>query len=149
MSTERLQKRADVAALYQQGLQALAFEIRVAMQAIASNSLPTLEASVAKQETLCATLLKLAGRLEQELGSSELPESRGSFPDGAFPAGAVEQRAVATCRAVYELNTQYASLLKHSGRSIALLSSLCRSRAGHFPEARRSPVKRQTWSCEV
>ena len=141
MSTERLQKRADVAALYQQQLQALAFEIRVAMQAIASNSLATLEASVAKQETLCAALLKLASRLEGELRAAE----RGS----SFPDGAVEQRAVATCKAVQELNMQYASLLKHSGRSIALLSSLCRSRTGHFPEARRSTVKRQTWSCEV
>ena len=141
MGTERLQKRADLAGLYQQQLQALAFEMRVAMQAIASNSLSTLEASVAKQEMLCHALLKLSARLQQESRPSDLGPS--------FPADPVEKRTAAAGKALRELNTQYASLLKHSGRSIALLSSLCRSYTGHFPEVRRTMVKRQTWSCEM
>lgn len=140
MSTERLQKRADVAALYQQQMQALAFELRVAMQAIAANSLASLEASVAKQETLCAALLKLARRLEEEARVQ---------PRLSFPEAPVEQRVVATMKSLHEVNTQYASLLKHSGRSIALLSSLCRSHTGHFPQDRRATVKQQTWSCEA
>ena len=141
MNTERLHTRADLAGLYQQQLQALAFEMRVAMQAIASNSLPTLEASVAKQEMLCHALLKLSTRLQQE--------ARTTTSGPAFPADQVEQRAAATARSLQELNAQYASLLKHSGRSIAMLSSLCRSYSGQFPEVRRTTVKRQTWSCEM
>ena len=141
MVTETLEERSLLAASYQQQLQALAYEMRVAMQAIASNSLQTLEASVAKQEMLCAALLKLAGRLEEELRS---PESKRPFPDAP-----VEQRVINTSRAVQDLNSQYASLLKHSGRSIALLSSLCRSHTGQFPEVHRTAVKRQTWSCEM
>ena len=141
MATETLEERSLVAASYQQQLQALAFEIRVAMKAIASNSLQSLEASVAKQEILCAALLKLAGRLEGELRSTE---SRRPFPNSP-----VEQRVISTTKAVQDLNSQYASLLRHSGRSIALLSSLCRSHSGQFPEVHRTPVKRQTWSCEM
>ena len=141
MSSERLQTRADLAGIYQQQLQALAYEMRVAMQAIASNSLPALEASVAKQEMLCHVLLKLSKRLQQDADSSA--------SDSAFPADPVEQRAAATARSLGELNTQYASLLKHSGRSIALLSSLCRSYTGQFPQERRARTKQQTWSCEM
>lgn len=140
MATELLQKRADIAALYQQQMQALAFELRVAMQAISSNSLAAFEASVAKQETLCAALVKLARRLEEELSA---------HPARPFPEEPAEQRAIATSKTLQELNTQYASLLKHSGRSLALLSSLCRSHTGHFPEGRRSMVKQQTWSCQA
>ena len=142
MNSECLQTRAELAGIYQQQLQALAFEMRVAMQAIASNSLPVLEASVAKQEMLCHGLLKLCKRLQQDAGAP------GS--EGAFPSDPVEERAAATARSLRELNTQYASLLKHSGRSIAMLSTLCRSYTGQFPhQERRSLAKQQTWSCEM
>jgi hypothetical protein len=44
---------------------------------------------------------------------------------------------------------QYAALLKHSGRSIALLVSLCRTHTGQLPETGLSRSKCQTWSCEI
>ena len=142
MNSDRLQTRAELANAYQQQLQALGYEIRVAMQAIASNSLEKLEDSVATQQVLSTELAKLAKRLSEQLNSSEHALQ-------AFPSGPVEEKVHSTGRAIHELNAQYSSLLKHSGRSIALLSSLCRSHAGQFPEARGARLKRQTWSCHM
>ena len=142
MNSERLQTRAGLAHAYQQQLQALSFEIRVAMQAISSNSLDTLEDSVATQQVICNELTKLARRLSEQLTAS----ANVLQP---FPSGPVEEKVQSTSRALHDLNAQYASLLKHSGRSIALLSSLCRSHTGQFPEVRGTGLKRQTWSCHM
>lgn len=142
MNSERPQTRAELASAYQQQLQALGYEIRVAMQAIASNSLDKLEDSVATQQVLTGELTKLAARLSEQLSSPEHALQ-------AFPFGPVEEKVQSTGRAIHELNAQYSSLLRHSGRSIALLSSLCRSHAGHFPESRGTSLKRQTWSCTM
>ena len=142
MNSGQHQTRAELANAYQQQLQALGYEIRVAMQAIVSNSLEALESSVASQQVISNQLAKLAKRLSEQLNSTDnLPE--------AFPSGPVEEKVQTTGRAIHELNAQYAALLKHSGRSIALLSSLCRSHAGQFPEARGTGLKRQTWSCHM
>ena len=142
MNSERSQTRAELANAYQQQLQALGYEIRVAMQAIASNSLDKLEDSIASQQVLTSELTKLAARLSDQLSSPEHAME-------AFPSGPVEEKVQSTGRAIHELNAQYSSLLRHSGRSIALLSSLCKSHAGHFPESRGTALKRQTWSCTM
>ena len=142
MNSGQHQTRAELANAYQQQLQALGYEIRVAMQAIVSNSLEALESSVAKQQVLSNELTKLSTRFSEHLNSPE------TAPE-AFPSGPVEEKVHSTGRAIHELNAQYAALLKHSGRSIALLSSLCRSHTGQFPEARGTGLKRQTWSCHM
>jgi len=142
MNGEALQKRDQLSSSYLQQLQALAFELSVAMDAIASNALSRFQESVAKQEMLCAGLVTMANSVSEGLQTSEpalLPHIDT----------AVELKIRATSEAIRELNLQYAALLKHSGKSIALLLSLCRSHTGRFQEAHGPRLKHQTWSCEM
>jgi hypothetical protein len=112
------------------------------MDAIAGNALSTLEESVAKQEIICARLSAMAKSADVSLRS--LPVSIPRCLDGS-----VEFKIVTASAAIRTLNLQYASLLKHSGRSIRLLTSLCRSHSGQIQEDRGHRLKRQTWSCEM
>jgi hypothetical protein len=143
MNDKELQDHDQLAATYLQQLQALAFEISVAMDAIARNAITSFQESVAKQEMLCAVLANLANTIGAPVGS----------PEQLLPLGlsdnSVARKIRATTTAIQDLNLQYAALLKHSGRSIALLVSLCRTHTGQFQEAGLSRLKRQTWSCEM
>ena len=142
MNEKAIQAHDQLAAAYLLQLQTLAFEISVAMDAIASNALASFQESVAKQEMLCGGLANMANTISKTVRSSEQPLL-------VLSDSSVEPRIRATSEAIRELNLQYAALLKHSGRSIALLLSLCRSHTGQFQEARGPRSKRQTWSCEM
>jgi hypothetical protein len=127
---------------YLQQLQALAFEISVAMDAIATNALSRFQESVAKQEMLCASLATMTNSVGDGFKTSQ---------PVLHPCAdtAVGLRIRVARGAISDLNLQYAALLRHSGKSIALLISLCRSHTGQFMEARGPRLKRQTWSCEM
>ena len=142
MNQETLHERDRVANAYLQQLQTLALEISIAMDAIAANALPRFQESVAKQEMLCASLATMANTVSEGFRLSEQPLL--SCIDSA-----VELKIRSTSGAIRELNLKYAALLKHSGRSIALLISLCRSHTGRFQEARGPRLKHHTWSCEM
>jgi hypothetical protein len=142
MNDKAVQTHDQLAAAYLQELQALAFEISVAMDAIAANAIISFQESVAKQEMLCAVLATMANTMSEKIrlsGQAKLFLSDGS----------VERKIQATSGAIRELNLQYAALLKHSGRSIALLVSLCRTHTGQHQEAGGPRSKRHTWSCEM
>jgi hypothetical protein len=142
MNQGTLQMRDQIAANYLQQMQELASEISVAMEAIAANKLPKLQESVARQEMLCAGLASMANTVSEGVRSPETPSRTGIDPS-------IERKIQAAGSAIRELNLQYAALLRHSGKSIALLSLLCNSHAGRFQEARGPRLKRQTWSCEM
>jgi len=137
-----LQSRDQIAASYLQQMQELASEISVAMDAIAANTLSRFQESVARQEMLCAGLASMANAVSEGFRSSETPLLSSIDPS-------VERKIRAAGSAIRELNLQYAALLKHSGKSIALLSLLCSSYTGRFQEARGPRLKHQTWSCEM
>ncbi len=142
MNDEPLRTQDQVAANYLQQLQALAFEIAVATDAIAANALPSLQESVAKQEMLCSSLASMANALSEGLRSSDQPSHSGIDP-------AFKLKIRAATETLQQLNLKYAALLKHSGKSIALLILLCTSHSGQFPEARGLRSKQQTWSYVV
>jgi hypothetical protein len=142
MKDEAVSTRNELAAAYLRQLQALACEISVAMDAIAANALPRLQESVANQEMLCASLATMVNTVSEGVHSSDQPSLPNVDKD-------VDQKIRTTRRAILELNLQYAALLKHSSRTVALLSSLCRSHAGQIQEARGPRLKYQTWSCEM
>lgn len=142
MNEEALQKRDQIAATYLQEMQELAFEIKVAMDAISSNTLSRFQESVARQEMLCASLVSMVNTVGEGFRSSEQPLRSGLEPS-------VEVKIRTASGALRDLNLQYAALLKHSGRTIALLALLCRSHSGQFQEARGPRLKHQTWSCEM
>jgi hypothetical protein len=142
MNDKAPQTHDQLAAAYLQQLQALAFEISVAMDAIAAHALTSFQESVAKQEMLCGVLANMANTISEKVRSSEQPLL-------VLSDSSVERRIRATSEAIRGLNLHYAALLKHSGRSIAILASLCRSHTGQFQEARGLRSKRQTWSCEM
>ena len=142
MNEEAIQTHDQLAAAYLLQLQTLAFEISVAMDAIAANALTSFQESVAKQEMLCGVLANMANTITKRVRSSAQPIL-------FLSDSSVESRIRATSEAIRELNLQYAALLRHSGRSIAILASLCRTHTGEFQEARGPRSKRQTWSCEM
>ena len=137
-----LQKHDQLASRYLQQLQALELELTAAMNAIAANTLSGFQESVAKQEMLCAGLVTTANLVSEELRTSA-PAPLPSIDT------AIELKIRATSESIRELNLQYAALLKHSGKSIALLISLCRSHTGRSQEAHGPGLKHQTWSCEM
>jgi hypothetical protein len=141
MQQEVSQTRDQLAAAYLEQLQTLAVEIDVAMGAIATNALANFQESVAKQEMLCASLAMMASVV-----------GKGFLSDLSLPPlldVTIEAKIRAMTDAIRTLNLQYAALLKHSGRSIALLASLCRSHTGNAQEAPGTKSKQQTWSCEM
>jgi len=142
MNEVAIQTHDQLAAAYLLQLQTLAFEISVAMDSIAANALTSFQESVAKQEMLCGVLANMANTIRKTVRSSEQPLL-------FLSDSSVEPRIRATSEAIRELNLRYAALLRHSGRSIAILASLCRTHTGQFQEARGPRSKRQTWSCEM
>jgi hypothetical protein len=142
MNNKAFQTSDQLAATYLQHLQALASELSIAMDAIAGNAITRFQESVAKQEILCSVLATMAHTI------SETARLSGQ-PSLVVTDVSVEQNIQTTSRAISQLNLQYAALLRHSGRSIALLVSLCRSHTGQHLEAGGSRSKRQTWSCEM
>ncbi len=142
MNNQAGQTHDQLAAAYLLQLQALAFEISMAMDAIADNALTSFRESVAKQEMLCGVLASMSNAIAARVRSS------GQAPL-VLTDGSVERRIQAASESIRELNLQYAALLKHSGRSIALLASLCRFHTGQFQEVRGPRSKRQTWSCDI
>jgi hypothetical protein len=142
MDEKAIQTHDQLAAAYLLQLQTLAFEISVAMDAIAANALTSFQESVAKQEMLCGVLANMVNTISKRVRSSD--QLLLILSDSS-----VEPRIRATSEAIRELNLQYAALLRHSGRSIAILASLCRTHTDQFQEARGSRSKRQTWSCEM
>ena len=142
MNQGTLQSRDQIAATYLQQMQELASEISVGMNAIAANKLPVFQESVSRQEVLCSSLATMADTVSQGLGSPGAVS-----PPSIDPS--IQQKIQAAGDAIRELNLQYAALLKHSGKSIALLSLLCNSVTGQFQEARGPRLKQQTWSCEM
>ena len=141
MNDEAVQTHDQLAARYLQYLQALAAEISVAMDAVAKNAIAMLQESIDRQEMLCALLANLA-----LTHSNPIPSSGRAL---VFSNSSVAREIQAAIGAIRDLNLQYAALLKHSGRSVALLLSLCRSHTGQLQEAAGSRSKRQTWSCEM
>jgi hypothetical protein len=142
MNENAIQTHDQLAAAYLLQLQTLAFEISLAMDAIAANALTSFQESVAKQEMLCGVLANMANTISKRVTSPEQPLQ-------VLSDSSVEPRIRATSEAIRGLNLQYAALLRHSGRSIAILASLCRTHTGQFQEARGPRSKRQTWSCEM
>lgn len=109
-------------------LQTLASEIDVAIHCIAHNALGSLEESVAKQEMLCASLMSMGAAAARTMPTSELASAGANLGKRSL---------------------QYAALLRHSGKSIALLSAHCNSHIHPSQEAREPRLKHQTWSCEM
>lgn len=142
MNTLAIQTPDELAASYLQQLQELALEISVATDAIAANALTRLQESVAKQEMLCTSLATMANAFGDGSAASEKLVTQLSDTT-------IKSKIRSARRAVVELNLQYAALLKHSGKSISLLISLCRSHTGRSQEARGPRSKQQTWSCEM
>jgi hypothetical protein len=141
MDSQALQQRDQLAASYLQQMQDLALEISVAMDAIAANALSRFQESVAKQEMLCFSLAQVANSVAK-------CDAFASQPAPPYNP-AIHQEIQAASEAIRKLNLRYAALLEHSGRSIALLASLCKNYLGQSQEMRGPGLKRQTWSCEM
>ena len=73
MNEKAIQTHDQLGAAYLLQLQALAFEISVAMDAIAANALASFQESVAKQEMLCGVLANMANTISERVRSSEQP----------------------------------------------------------------------------
>jgi hypothetical protein len=127
---------------YLQQLQALAFEISVAMDAIAANALAQLQESVAKQEMLCAVWWH----------HGEYRQRKKPVPRAAATGSSDRHRRRkirATSGAICELNLQVCRAAQ------ALRQVHCSSRfvvqKPHrtIPGGSRARLKQKTWSCEM
>lgn len=126
---------ADAGSAYLEQLQLLASEIQAAIEAVATHSLAALEASVARQEQICAALSKLAEATETQ-------------PIDVY----LREHIRSAAESVRRLNMQYGALLRHSSRSIALLTALCRNGAGEtemYPVPAADAAQAHTFSLEI
>jgi len=142
MSEAVLRTRDQIAADCLQQMQELAREISASMDAIASNAMSRFQESVAAQELLCSSIAAMASTVGGEFRPIVQPAFSG------VDAG-IDSRIRAASKEICELNLQYAALLRHSGKSIAVLTALYKSRTEQFQEAHGSRLKYQTWSCEM
>jgi hypothetical protein len=111
----------EVATAYLEDVRALAREIETGIAAIATNALPLLQQSVARQEMLCTLLAARTNRAKEELriqGGSALAEFEGEV--GVLGA----------------MLRTYDTLLKRCGKTNSLLLSLCKSYTGTYGAVR-------------
>ena len=113
MNDKALKTDDQLAAAYLLQLHTLAFEISVAMDAIAANALSNFQESVAKQEMLCGVLANMAKTISQEVRSSETALL-------VLSNGAVERRIRATTEAIRELKMFNDAELKRVERENAV-----------------------------
>lgn len=111
----------DSAAPYLECLEAMRQEVALAIAAIESNSLERLRESIANQEALCSRM---------EILAASAPGGRRDFRAAGSPvSGQIFEESKKLQAIVFE----YAALLRHSGRTVAVLTALCRSHLGAFP----------------
>ncbi len=120
------------AGLYVSQIETLRKEIDAAIASIATNDSHALQESVMRQEFLAAGLAFLLRQMKSELPSSQ---HRAHILNSAD-----RLRHTVQC---------YSALLQHSGRSITVRASLCRSHTLPAFEVRGARPVRQTWSCEM
>lgn len=123
------------AAAYVQILRSFTAEIGVAFQAIAANAPQSFLESVRRQEALSAELQGLVHAF------------RTADPSGSSIA-AVDKEIAAEEASMRNALRAYDILLKRSGRSTAILFSLCQCYAGAYPQSLSTQIARMTWSCE-
>jgi len=154
MNSSSIQDRNGKLEEYLQLLHSMAFELERAMSAISQNSINSLEESVANQEAFSTRLSELA----DELGHSS---QAASTLRPAVTADALTQQIHAASSTLQALNRRYATLLKFSSRSVAMMVSLfssyqgqigsyqVNSYQGQIQEGSGSRLKVQTWSCQM
>jgi len=123
-------------------LRSLACELERAMNAVAQNSLPELEDSIANQQVLSARLSKLANGLSRDFRETTAPSLAHLDRD------LMRQIGVASST-LQKLNQRYSALIQHSSRSVELMVSLFSSFKGQFQEGSAPRSKHQTWSCQI
>lgn len=121
---------------YLSQLEALRAEIEIAVAAISGDDVGGLEESVARQEFLASSLTALLRQMHRDEGMTPLPAW-------------VRSRILSGMHGLQTSVRVYSALLQHSGASIAILASLCRSHTLPCAEVRGARPARQTWSCEV
>jgi hypothetical protein len=142
MTAVGVQNSNQSGAEYLQLLHSLASELDRAMNAIAHNCLADLEESVLNQQVLSARLSALVD------GMCVTLESSPSESSPAVDAGIAKQIQSASEK-LQTLNLRYATLLRHSSRSLALMASLFSSFTGQLQEASGPRSRLQTWSCQM
>jgi hypothetical protein len=142
MSSDPTQPSRSSASLYLEQLEELIAEMSIGMEAIASNSVEALKRSVARQEALCASMSAAVlseGHRLRELSHSPVPLGEEPVEFGIWKSSTT----------IRQLNLEYDALLKHSGKTISMLSALCSNHTG-TDSAHPGPwSKQQTWSCEM
>jgi hypothetical protein len=142
VATHQAQLSAEsCAAVYLERLEVLASAISDAIRAISANSHMNLRETVSRQEALCDELWAMTG----------LEAQRAGFSVSALvqEGSAIGARIQVTAQSVQRLNLEYAALLRQSGKTIALLASLCQSHSDILCNSICSDAGRQTWSCEA
>lgn len=142
MTNADTKRRDQQVTNYLQYMQALRVEMATAMECIADSALTPLQECISRQEALCAELVLLVKALKPGTPSTAL-----ASPANVDPTMAVRVREAG--ESLRQTNLEYSALLKHSSRSLALLSSLCNTYTGQQQEARGPRSKYQTWSCEM
>lgn len=122
-------------AAYLQILRSLTAEVKVAFEAIASNAPQRFLESARRQELLAAEWQGLVAGARSAATSDS-----GTLASAQEIAGA--EASLRDALRVYEI------LLKRSGRSVAILASLCQCYAGAYPQSLSTQIARMTWSCE-
>jgi hypothetical protein len=137
-----VQDRNSKLAEYLELLHAMAREIDRSMQAIAQNSLPTLEDSIAAQQVLADRLRELANELSEATASNPTRSPRRQDEE-------LVREIRSAADKLQSLNRRYSALLKLSSRSVALMVSLLNSYRGQIQEGSGVRLKQQTWSCRA
>ena len=132
-------------ACYLQCLDALRLEIANAIEAIAANALDRLQDSIAKQETLCFRLQILAAA---DAADRREALGRATYSQAAKPA-LLRRESQESYRMLCVISLEYAAVLRHSGKTITLLDSLCRGYRGAFPSVSGGESDRPMWFCEA
>ena len=131
-------------ARYLQCLDALRLEIANAIEAIAANALDRLQDSIAKQETLCFRL--------QILANADAAHHREALDRAVCSQAApapLYRESQESYRILCAISLEYAAILRHSGKTITLLDSLCRGYRGAFSSVSGAEGDRPMWFCEA
>jgi hypothetical protein len=150
--------RDRVSGDFLEGIQALAREMEASIGAIARNDLDDFEEIIRRQEVLCVGLAGMFGlhKASEKLRGDFAPAHQGVASNFAGPFAGEIGEALSSLEYLSRCNH---ALLRHAGRSVELLGSLCCSYLGktytglhpqkYLSRAPNAGSNDPTWDCEI
>jgi len=126
-------------------LEALAAELQLGMDAFGEDDVSGFEESIAKQQVICASLVRLMAEIK--VGQEAAGEPSGERRAESGVDRDLTRRMRRAAESLQARQRTFIALLKHAGDSTRMFEGLCRSYTGPIDQSTGTSLRRTSWSC--